>query len=496
VNVRIKVGIGAVVLVLGALAYAKLDDHGEARLIRTRRSLAAHGFATNLGGLRLTSAPELTARGQVMLLAAAAARDVFPTRELAVMRPVTEQSARVISKEQKPLGDSTIDLWGLARTNFGGPKEIFDKACAALGEGTFRIEATNYATATEIRYLAAAISGRLALALHDGEHAEAWSNLLASVRLGSQWDVEPSELSCVMRFFVITSAQRATWEALQWPIWTEQDLAMLQQEWTKIETFRGLPETAKMAMAAASEMFEYRRRQPPSPPVPLTQIGSDFLTSPRSAWLELTARRANPAVEASYRREAEYLSLYERRFAELSQLSPAQTWKGIRALPGITNVPPVGPPGFTMGTDFPVASTAGSFAVRPDQAGIIGRAALAETRRRLALTALAMRRFELSHSRLPEALSELTPALLQSSLLYIDFMDGQPLRYKVSGANQFLLYSVGLDCKDDGGKIAMPDPQRIGFGGGNSRGGFFRQDGPDVLWPLPEDQHTNQIKSF
>src|SRR4051794_8556770 len=54
VKARIKVGIGAAVLIVGAIAYAKLDDGGEARLTKTRRSLAQQGFATNLSELSVS----------------------------------------------------------------------------------------------------------------------------------------------------------------------------------------------------------------------------------------------------------------------------------------------------------------------------------------------------------------------------------------------------------------------------------------------------------
>jgi hypothetical protein len=61
-------------------------------------------------------------------------------------------------------------------------------------------------------------------------------------------------------------------------------------------------------------------------------------------------------------------------------------------------------------------------------------------------------------------------------------MDGQPLRYRLTDDGHFLLYSVGLDCVDDGGK--MPVLRRQGAPYANFRPGQ-REMGTDLVWPLP-----------
>ncbi len=69
---------------------------------------------------------------------------------------------------------------------------------------------------------------------------------------------------------------------------------------------------------------------------------------------------------------------------------------------------------------------------------------------RLALTALALEQFRAAHNnRYPASLSELTPNDLNTTLM--DPFDGQPLRYQKQGAG-YVLYSIGPDLKDDGGK--------------------------------------------
>jgi hypothetical protein len=69
---------------------------------------------------------------------------------------------------------------------------------------------------------------------------------------------------------------------------------------------------------------------------------------------------------------------------------------------------------------------------------------------RLALTAVALEKFRAAHNnRYPASLSELTPDYLAATLM--DPFDGQPLRYQKQGAG-YVLYSIGPDLKDDGGK--------------------------------------------
>jgi hypothetical protein len=102
----------------------------------------------------------------------------------------------------------------------------------------------------------------------------------------------------------------------------------------------------------------------------------------------------------------------------------------------------------------------------------------AESRRRLVVTAIALERFRGRHGAYPKALQELVPKLLQSPP--VDFMDGKPLRYQLTDDGHFVLYSVGLDCVDDGGNVRRRwrrDPY-----------GLPSYDAPaafDLVWPRP-----------
>jgi hypothetical protein len=76
------------------------------------------------------------------------------------------------------------------------------------------------------------------------------------------------------------------------------------------------------------------------------------------------------------------------------------------------------------------------------------------TRPGLLVTDLAIRCFRLENSRLPRDLDELVPGVLTT--IPQDPYSGRPLRYHVEG-DEYVLYSVGPDRKDDGGR---PFPDR------------------------------------
>ncbi len=66
----------------------------------------------------------------------------------------------------------------------------------------------------------------------------------------------------------------------------------------------------------------------------------------------------------------------------------------------------------------------------------------------LAVLALASERFRLAHGRWPNSPAVLVPAYLSAEPF--DPPTGGPLHYKQSG-KRLIIYSVGLDGKDDGG---------------------------------------------
>src|SRR5262249_41124618 len=112
--------------------------------------------------------------------------------------------------------------------------------------------------------------------------------------------------------------------------------------------------------------------------------------------------------------------------------------------------------------------------------GLLARVADSEARRRILVTALSLERYRRRHGAYPKTLDALAPECLKTVLH--DFMDGKPLRYYTKDDGHYLLYSVGLDCTDNGGKASISQQ------GADLPEGpvlFDYQEGTDLVWPRP-----------
>ncbi len=71
------------------------------------------------------------------------------------------------------------------------------------------------------------------------------------------------------------------------------------------------------------------------------------------------------------------------------------------------------------------------------------------------LTAIGLARFKLAQNRYPDKLDELVPRFLDA--VPVDLFNSKPIIYKRT-ADGYLLYSVGVNGKDDGGRTSRESP--------------------------------------
>jgi hypothetical protein len=72
-----------------------------------------------------------------------------------------------------------------------------------------------------------------------------------------------------------------------------------------------------------------------------------------------------------------------------------------------------------------------------------------------ALIACALERYRVAHNAYPEKLDALVPQYLDK--IPTDIIGGRPLHYRRADGGKFLLYSVGWNETDDGGKSGSDD---------------------------------------
>jgi len=86
-------------------------------------------------------------------------------------------------------------------------------------------------------------------------------------------------------------------------------------------------------------------------------------------------------------------------------------------------------------------------------------AAKADARHRLAMIAVAATSYRLKTGRLPARLEDLVPEFMPA--VPVDPFDGKPMKMAAAPGGGMVIYSVGADFKDDGGKV-WDDDNRTG----------------------------------
>lgn len=459
---------------------------------RTRLTLRQQGFKTELADFDTSIPADLRAQLVVFNAAGRALADLMPSRSLDLMTPVATNGAVVLALVSQIPDHSETPAWPSLGRRLDTERELLDAVCfiaiseqaqASQGPPRSRAPELTFQEIQNQRSLAMALAMRTVLNLRDHDPDSAWTNLLALTRLATATQFQFGNLQNALRFGWVTIAQRATWEALQAGRWNDERLARLQSEWQAPDFFAGLTDTIAFTRANLLAACEGQREAPPPARPGMFQIANDLVLSTSRGWDELTSgwRHSRYRSHGSYADETTILLYYRDRELEIRRATNATTWLEMRSLPGVTNAPPL-----PTSRQFPTQigfgggrqSGTGQGTTSRFRQSLLSRAAEAETRRRLVITALALERYRLAHGNYPDSLDRLPGDLLPR--VPIDFMDGNPLRYRRTEDHHFVLYSTGLDCVDDGGQM-RPDPTQTG---GPGRG-LFRSEGPDLLWPRP-----------
>jgi hypothetical protein len=501
---KILMGIGALGLFGGFLAL--VSGNGPRRQLEaTRRLLHEQGFKTDLKEFDLSLTPEESRRAAAMATttrAAMGAQRLGPGRpSLAnfmppLMKPAGKDVAVVVWEVKTlrydnfvPTGaDALSDVWEVLKESSTAEQERLEEARQAAVSGPIRFEPLGglgpsalLPYLADLRQLATSFAADMLLALRAGAKTSAWTNLLASTCLVTAYQPEPIDVSQMVRMACATTAYETLWNGLQSHDWTEAQLAELQSRWEAVDFWSRLPDTVAFARASLAATFEMDRQQPVGPALSPQQM----LNSPKNGWSALVNywQDLQYRHSGSYEDEKTLLMDYKDREVEMRNAIKAATWAEMKQMPAATNM-------FSFrarrnGRAVAMLSMRAMSIARMGQGGgLLDRAAEAESRRRLIVTALALERYRLKHGNYPSELQALVPEFLKSPP--IDFMDGKPLRYRVGDDGHFVLYSVGLDCVDGGGEMGLSSgPEFENVMRFRMRGGLGTLAGHDLVWPRP-----------
>lgn len=496
--------------ILAALALSRQTSREQHALEETRQDLRAHGFKIDLAAFDFSASEALQSRATALTNASfytvprnhedAARRSLLQQIMPEFMQTIGADAALPIWKQETwaidagtvtylRLAELPNDLWPALRAGFADDREILDVACTAALAGPIRFHldasrghAMLLPHLAALKNLSQTLSGRALLELHDGRLDAAWTNVLAATRLVTAWEVEPVEISQLVRASCVTPAFNIIWQALQTNGWSEAQLDQLQREWEAVDFFKSLPETTAFARAAGADSFQRERTEP------MIDLGAwlkDFFQSPKQAWANLRywQQQLQYRQRGCYEDEKDFLLFYRDREEQLRQAVMAQTWVAMKQLPGVTNATPFTSSRGPSRTLSMLNMRQLTMSFQGQGQGLPSRVAKAEARRRLIMTAIALERFHRRHGNYPPSLAELTPEFLNRPP--VDFMDGQPLRYRLTEDRHFVLYSVGLDGVDHGGKWQSPQQNERPYPRPYEPYEFGLKPEPDLIWPRP-----------
>lgn len=485
-------------VVVGGIIYVLIpsrpDIHGQQIVADARQLLRQEGFKTDLADFDFSTPPEIRVRENI-LKATVLSRNSGPLNDPNLMEIIGTNLAIVVWKQDslKKMnpswsGDRDELTWDDFRKALDVNHTQVDAACDAVFSGpiAFNVDASRGSAMllphlAVLKNLAQTLGSRMVLALHDGDKNTAWTNLLAATRLVTAWKVEPAEISHLVQFATTKIIFDATWQALQTNNWPDEQLARLQTEWEAVNFFTNLPETAAFKRASDVAACEFDRHEILESRPPVSEFLHEVWPNPLNFWGDERYRwnQREYLGGGKYEVEKDLLYFYRDREIEFQNAIQSPTWTQMRQLPGVTNEifyqPKYRSPALEL-----INMHRATIKFQQQGSSFLGRAAEAEAERRILIAAIALERHRARHGSYPQTLGELAPEFLKT--VPTDFMDGQPLRYRLTQDGHFILYSVGLDCVDNGGKI---QPRS-----GDQK--FVRPLHPgmplpesDIVWPLP-----------
>jgi len=484
----------AILAIAPALSQAGPEPDLKQAVADTRRVLREQGFKTDLGDFNFSTDAAARAREAALTRFSSTVRRPTPGEMIDFMPMATDDAPIVIWQQEWLKTESDPVPWTDLQDWLDENRKGLDAACEAAGSGPirFNLEASRGAAMllkhlAPLKQLSQVLGSRALLELHAGHPDAAWTNLFAATRLVTAWEPEPAEVSQQVRFAMTSLAFNETWQVLQTNHWPDDLLARLQAEWEMVDYFKYLPETVAFKRAYMVDLCQRERQEPEVGGFSGADFFKELVESPGSAWHVMTRylNESSYRSQGSYEDETNLLRFYRDREVELRNAVKAATWLEMRQLPGVTN--PVFFPSKYRSRWFSMMSIRETTTARFNgRSSFPSRAAEAEARRRILVTAIALERYRGRHGAYPPALGALAPEILKT--VPVDFMDGQPLRYRPTDDGHFILYSVGLDCVDNGGKIQARGTRQELF----RRRGAFMGSGPsgdvpeaDIVWPRP-----------
>ena len=491
--------------IISVLIQSRLGNLSPQAVTDIRQTMREQGYKTGLADFNVTTDPATDRRMEALCRIGWVSELSTNEDELELLPAVTNDTAAVIWKQDSLQFWKKHEYWNpfsfqVASNNLHWSdlhavldpnRAMLNESCSAALAGPIRFdaEATNGEDMFRFQELELPILARVLpccamLDLHDGHPEAAWINLLAATRLVTASVPKPTADSQTEHARLASAVFADTWQLLQMSNWPDGQLTVLQQEWESVNSFTNIAETAAFEYALDVFVCHEQCEMPWIVGFSFSDLAHETLVRLSDGYEYM---QSHVAVE-TYRRyglftdEKGLLLYFQKRAPELRRAVQATNWTEMRALPGVTNVVP-------YKSTYPPAMEAMGYNHKLDNA-LLALVADAEARRRVLITAIALERFHGKHGVYPSTLAPLAPEFLKA--VPVDFMDGQPLRYRLTDDGHFVLYSVGLDRVDDGGKMSDPSAPHWILN-------FWKNPSVptnvDIVWPRPDSGRAQKQKA-
>lgn len=299
--------------------------------------------------------------------------------------------------------------------------------------------------------------------LAEGRTDAALTDLQLAMHINDAVRDEPTLISQLVRIAIAHLNLSVIWEGLAVHRWSETQLATLERDLAPVDFLAGYHTGMKGERYLGIWAMDYLRRTGDldifSEPADAANYG-DF-----AGQMEQAAGRLLFGLAPTGWFEQNKFSLSQKHATlirplvdqEKQMVSPAASRRTATALQTMRRTP------------YDLFSAA----LIPAISQSAQKFATAQTYVNLARIAIALERHRLASGGYPENLAALTPKFLAQ--LPHDIINGQPLQYRRTDDDSFILYSIGWNETDDGGTVVM-----------NKSGQFAEQTRGDWVWRYPQ----------
>ena len=290
-----------------------------------------------------------------------------------------------------------------------------------------------------LRNLARVYRLRSLVELNLGQADTAFADVQMCLRLADKIKNQPLLIPHLVQVMMLDLATQPVWEGLFAHRWNDNQLATLQASFENMDQFDCFATAIHGERISACHTIQWLQAHPKE------AFGWNVFMREETLWIRLRRRFGVPLV-CFFRSKLSVDRFYRETFLSSidfvhQRVSPKAVAVASDAIPAIVK----NPYNAFSGMFIPAIGSAAK------------KVAFSQTGIQQVTVACALERCRLTKGELPEKLEVLVPEFIAK--VPHDVIDGQPLRYRRTAADQFVLYSVGWNEVDDSGQIALTSDQ-------------------------------------